>query len=197
MKFLFHYIISRLFRPAKDGKSQQWRMLRVMMIPNYDPDYTGSDDYLVRWIIIGTPYFSIYLHKIATPDSRPVLHDHPWTFVSFILRGGYDEVRLNKHTLNQYAKSVRFLNIMRRDDAHFIQRLHKGPAWTLVFTGRRRRTWGYWRRLPEIYNPSSRYSYSKPNSPQIARQSWYWTPFDRDVNAELYNRVMAERQEKK
>ena len=36
---------------------------------------------------------------------------------------------------------------MRRDDAHYIVRLDRTPTWTLVFVGKRRRTWGFWRPL--------------------------------------------------
>lgn len=35
--------------------------------------------------------FGAYLHHIDRPDPGFDLHDHPWPFVSIILRGGYTE----------------------------------------------------------------------------------------------------------
>lgn len=33
----------------------------------------------------------IYIHHIETPDPGTWLHDHPWTFWSYIISGGYHE----------------------------------------------------------------------------------------------------------
>lgn len=137
-------------------------------------------NYLERLRIIATPAFSIYLHRLGTPDSRPTLHDHPWSFLSIILRGGYRERRLNKHTMTVEIKHRRFINIMRRDDAHSIEKLDETPTWSLLFVGRRRRTWGYWRPGTYDLNISS-------------RGGWYWTPFDRDIHADEFDRIMAAR----
>lgn len=40
---------------------------------------------------IDLPRFGVYLHRIDAPDPGLDLHDHPWAFVSIILRGGYTE----------------------------------------------------------------------------------------------------------
>ena len=36
---------------------------------------------------------SVRIHHILSSDSDRVLHDHPWPFVTMILRGGYFEDR--------------------------------------------------------------------------------------------------------
>ena len=109
--------------------------------------------YLRRWRIVQTPWFAIYLHKIARSDKDRDLHDHPWSFVSLILRGGYDEVLDGAAswfptTANAWAKPVRrrwlSLSFRRATDAHRILRLHRTPTWTLVLTGPRRRDWGFY-----------------------------------------------------
>lgn len=46
--------------------------------------------YLTRWGF-RSKWFSVYLHKLDAPDPGTDLHDHPWPFVSIILRGGYVE----------------------------------------------------------------------------------------------------------
>jgi hypothetical protein len=137
------------------GRSPNWAIWEKFTIPNYStPD--AEDDYLVRWRIIQTPWFGIYLHRIETPDPRPTLHDHPWPFLAVVLRGGYDEMRRDTHDISgdwrgagndiaRYANPhvVRRVNLMRLDHLHWISRLHRTPTWTLVFVGRRSRIWGY------------------------------------------------------
>jgi hypothetical protein len=105
------------------------------------------------------------------------LHDHPWSFVSVILRGGYTEDRLDKHEMRVRQRHRRFVNVMRRDDAHSIVELDGDrPVWSLLFVGRRRRTWGYWRPVPDS-----------------TLRSRLWTPFDRDVHADEFDAALARR----
>lgn len=154
--------------------SKRWAVMERFEVPNFDDP---TKNYLERLRIIATPIFSIYLHRLGTPDSRPTLHDHPWCFVSFLVRGGYDEVRLNQHTKLPYRRSIRWVNVMRRDDAHYIERLHRTPSWSLLLVGTRRREWGYWRPISGT-----------------SRGAWYWTPFDRDVHADEFDKALAERE---
>lgn len=105
-----------------------------------DPD---GGLYLTRWRVIQTPWGSLYVHRIARPDWRPVLHDHPWSFVSFILRGGYTEVRFDPIALRLTTRRVRRLNVVRRHDAHYITALDRTPTWSVLLVGARRRHWGY------------------------------------------------------
>lgn len=48
--------------------------------------------YLKRLHVVQTPYFSICCHWIISPDQERDLHDHPVSFLSIILRGGYTDV---------------------------------------------------------------------------------------------------------
>lgn len=188
--------------------SKRWAIMERFEVPHFDRD---DELYLTRWRIISTPMASLYLHRIGTPDSRPTLHDHPWSFVSIILKGGYTEMRLDKHDHTTRRRFVRFVNVMRRDDAHYIERLHGGPVWSLLFVGRRRRTWGYWRpvatngRLPvEIFNTPGRLAHGGrvqlPAETAVRglvgitpRGQWYWTPFDRDQHADEFDKVVERR----
>jgi len=144
------------------------------------PSMVTEGDYLVRWRLIQTPWFALYLHKILTADV-PVYHDHPWSFFSIVLRGGYYEWRINKHNPEyDIVRHIKHVNIMRRDDAHYIQVLDRTPTWTLLLVGTRRRKWGFLRRVP----------------PQIIgrQQTWTWTPFDADENQERFTKAMERRQ---
>lgn len=130
-----------------NNRSPRWAFMEKFIIPDYDTDGI----YLVRWRIIQTPLFGIYLHKINTPDPRDTLHDHPYNFVSVILRGGYIEytVKPKEYSLWSYIVSrtqlhtVTRVNIKRATDLHYIHRLLRVPTWTLMFVGRRQREWGF------------------------------------------------------
>lgn len=161
---------------GQPGKSSPWAFMERFEIPNFDqPDV----DYLVRWRLVQTPWGSLYLHRMNTPDSRPTFHDHPWAFCSIVLRGGYWEQRLlGDKTVRR--RCVRRVNVMRRDDAHYVESLLRVPTWTFLFVGARRRTWGYWRPVSNIecLNDLSR---------------WTWTPFDRDEHQDEFDAIKAAR----
>lgn len=98
--------------------------------------------YMRRWFV-NTPLGSVRLHHIVTSD-EPAFHDHPWSFVSLVLRGWYvethhDGVRTHRRWLSLAFRSAREL--------HYISAVPPGGCWTLVLTGRRRRRWGFAHRL--------------------------------------------------
>lgn len=159
------------------GRSGRWAFMEKFMVPNYDDDGT----YLTRLRILQTPWFGIYLHRFDGPDPRPTLHDHPWPFLSLVLRGGYVERRLDPltFTVNEEHR-VRWVNRMRTHDAHAIMRLLRVPSWTLMLVGRRVRTWGYWEPWATsadgvIYGP------------------WRWTAFDRHHHAAEFDAALRRR----
>lgn len=188
--------------------TKRWALMERFEVPHFDRD---DEMYLTRWRIISTPFAALFLHRIGTPDSRPTLHDHPWSFVSILLRGGYTEIRLDKHTHQLRRRYVRFVNVMRRDDAHYIERIHGGPVWSLLLVGRRRRVWGYWR--PVLTNGRHPVVLSNERGKVVwggrqklpdetilrahlgmpGRGQWYWTPFDRDEHAEEFDAAAARR----
>jgi hypothetical protein len=141
------------------------------------PQYDGDDDYLTRLRILQTPWFGLYLHRFDGPDPRPTLHDHPWPFVSFVLRGGYVERRLNTLTMQvDENHRVRFVNRMPTHGAHAIMRLTRTPTWTFMVVGRRVRTWGYLE--PDVFSKSD---------------AWTWTEFDKHLHAHEFDAALARR----
>lgn len=164
--------VGRPFSQGRNGKSSPWAFMERFEIPAFDePDV----NYLTRWRIVQTPWCALYLHRMERPDSRPTLHDHPWSFVSIILRGGYTEERLNLQDRLPRRRIIRRVNVMRRDDAHYIAELHRPKVWSLLLVGKRRRTWGYW-------EPST-----------WAFGEWIWTEFDKHEHAAEFEKAMAAR----
>lgn len=100
--------------------------------------YFGGSVYMRRWKLISTPWFGVRLHNILRSDLDRELHDHPFTFCSIILRGGYFEHTVDGRKTWYAPGSV----IVRSGEA--LHRLElPAPAWTLVFRGSMRREWGY------------------------------------------------------
>lgn len=94
--------------------------------------------YVIRWraeTVLG----SVRLHHWLGPDDDRAFHDHPWWFVTLVLRGGYDD-ETPAGTERLRAGSVRFRPALHR---HTV-RPWPGGAWTILVTGPRSRSWGFW-----------------------------------------------------
>lgn len=56
----------------------------------------GPDDvYLIRYYVIRSKWFNVFLHQFLRSD-RDDLHDHPWHFATYLVRGAYSEVKWNE-----------------------------------------------------------------------------------------------------
>jgi len=126
--------------------SPRWAFVQWFDIPDARDI---SRVYLRRLRIIQTPWFGLLLHFIYTPDLDQDPHDHPFNFISVILRGGYTE-RVFKHVREHdfsyvRRRHLRFgVNVMPVRYAHQIDDMAPHTT-TLVFAGRRQRDWGFWR----------------------------------------------------
>lgn len=110
-----------------------------------------------RWRILSTPWFSIYIHGIYKADEDLHLHDHPWDYVSIVLKGFFTEKTLNYNFIKDEKGISAWRNASRNEDVigptriikrkaeqfHTIESLHGKSVYTLFFTGKRRREWGY------------------------------------------------------
>lgn len=126
-----------------------WRFMERVDIADVS---APTDVYLRRWYLLETPWFGLKLHHILRPDADRALHDHPWSFVALILRGGYTEETADVErgvswdgSLWQVERPTHrpwSLNVKRATDLHRIHVLH-GDCWTLVLNGPKRRKWGF------------------------------------------------------
>lgn len=145
MKFgWFAKAFTAICRPISwdDLDRSRWLVLRRV-----DIGKLGSL-YLRRYFLVRTPWFGIFVHLIARPDQDRDLHDHPWPFTTFVLCGGYYEVRSD----DPASLSSADVHCVRRfrshrfplSSAHRITYLLRDPTWTLVFTGAKVKEWGFW-----------------------------------------------------
>jgi hypothetical protein len=93
---------------------------------------------LTRYFLFQTRCVGLYLHCLHSSDEDRALHDHPWSFVTFLFHRGYHE-----HTPSGRFWRRRFSVLWR--PAEWQHRLEVSqPTWTLVLRLRRRREWGFW-----------------------------------------------------
>lgn len=138
----------------KDGSGSRWAFMQKFVIPDIaEPER----DYLVRWRLVQTPWFGIFLHKILMIDNDINLHDHPWNFVTWIIKGAYLEERDGK----QYSWDQGSIHKMSIGSFHKISHLWRVPTWSLVFVGPRKRQWGY--QTKDGWVPRSEYNWKYYN----------------------------------
>ncbi len=108
-----------------------------------------TEVYLARLNVLSTPWFGIKLHWINRPDQDRDLHDHPWSFLSILLWGNYDEVtpavfeKDGRWFSAQKTRRIRWFNFKRAPAAHRISRVSRRVV-TLVINGPKTRDWGFY-----------------------------------------------------
>jgi hypothetical protein len=137
--------LSRTFRVAA-------RVLAFLRVERVDI-HTRGDLYLTRWFLLGTSTSEgrrIYLHFFHRSDSDRALHDHPWPFTSLVLWPGYFEwtdepTRRICSIAIQRPTWYGPLSILRRRATwrHRVQLLPGRNCWTLVWVGKKERSWGF------------------------------------------------------
>lgn len=144
-------------------------MLILNVVCQRMPDFVvGADNpqgpYLRRWWLIPrNRVLNVYLHEFLRDDDDRALHDHPWPWLSVLLRGSYIEhtiaaggihhrtrrttgsVKLagpwRAHRVELERKVTRFI----ANDANEVVGVEDAPlpCWTLFVTGPRMRRWGF------------------------------------------------------
>lgn len=130
-------MLKRLLRGRKYKSGTGWCFWR----------WTDVDsEYILRLHVFKTPWFALCLHWINKPDAEKWLHDHPVSFLSCILRGGYTELRCTGEGIR--ARVHTWFNWVRasKADRHRIVRVRPNTL-TMCFMGPKTREWGF--HMPE------------------------------------------------
>lgn len=117
---------------------------------------------IVRYYILKLPFMEVYLHQFFESDDD-ILHNHPWSFLTLFLAGGYTEelARRKKRVLSAWRLVFR--------EASFKHRVlmadgNRGKTWTCVIAGRRGKIWSFFDRYsgekmtPEEYAVQRKYT---------------------------------------
>ena len=99
------------------------------------PDYDKAEPFMVRYYLLFRKRpkwfpFNILIHKILKSDLGD-LHDHYWSYITIILKGGYWETNEN----GTFWRGPGYIGFRKASDRHSL-RIPKGKsAWTLIFVG--------------------------------------------------------------
>ena len=120
--------------------------------------------YMRRWRLIDLPWFGVRIHHIVRSDHDREMHDHPFSFISFILRGGYYEHRPHakikgfildsdgKRWTDVKRHGAGSIVVRKAEDLHRLDlaiisesetHVEERGTWTFVLRGPRRREWGF------------------------------------------------------
>lgn len=132
---------------TKGKQSPNWAFWQRFMIP-----CENGEDYLFRLRILDTPWFGIYLHDIFEPDGDRDPHNHPWSFISIVLRGEYTE-KVHDEPGQEMAvgpdrsvlKSHRRFSVHRMNTEFAHRIVYAAPRLkTLIIRGKRQpKGWGF------------------------------------------------------
>lgn len=114
-------------------------LLRTLLshFERFDITNAAGDVFMRRYKILLTRWGNVYLHEILRSDEDRCLHDHPWSFVTIILWGGYRE----QMRLGTFWRRPGRLLVRPALTAHRIE--VDRPAWSLVVVGPKWRRWGF------------------------------------------------------
>lgn len=109
---------------------------------------------MVRWVA-ETPWFSVRLHHWLRSDDTRAHHDHPWDFVTLVVKGRYfdehsiDPVNAMGLTDVAVVEELRAPCLRYRHAAHrhAVRVVPTEHAWTILLTGPIVRRWGFWERV--------------------------------------------------
>jgi hypothetical protein len=112
-------------------------------------EFIGNQEcpYMERWLLqLGK--FSLRLHHWIASDDDRHLHDHPWWFITFVLKGGYTDVydpRFEMGSDRRYKDRLKRGSLRYRPahHTHTVQ-VNEGGCWTFLLTGPKIRDWGFW-----------------------------------------------------
>jgi len=163
---IFEYIADRLIARAKrtpyshiingvgltQNPDEADYMERYWLFNPYESSAGGKP---IKWLP------SVRIHRIKKSDDDRALHDHPWRFVTVILKGGYYEVRPvygDRYTEQETGCPLRLQGVIRHETkwhgpGSILIRSHKdfhrlvvpegGEAWTMFTTGKYLHKWGF------------------------------------------------------
>lgn len=128
--------------------------------------YFHLEGYMERWWFFRTPFLRARVHHILRSDRDRHLHDHPWWYISIILKGSYTEVmplRFADEPPELQGEDYRHGDMLQRDTygpgsirfrrGSTFHRLEVQPGesvWTLFIIGPKRRDWGFMTEIGKI-----------------------------------------------
>src|SRR5882672_9952016 len=95
----------------------------------------GED--FIRYTLVHTPWITAYLHRLEALTAHPECHDHPWSFIAVILKGGYNEYHNGQWTWRGPG------SLLYRPATWTHNVVTKGVSWSVIITGPKNREWEF------------------------------------------------------
>lgn len=130
---------------GKNATQIMWkRMVRVLHRVHHSFKFAWNEKlglpecpYVIRWRF-ETPVGSLRVHHWLSHDDDRAFHDHPWWFITFVIKGAYSDVSPGRVDYLR-AGSIRYRPALHQHT------VYPGTGcWTLLITGRPLRKWGFW-----------------------------------------------------
>ena len=107
------------------------------------PDYRTAEPFVIRYYLFlrRRPKwfpFNIFVHKLLKSDLGD-LHDHYWTYITVILKGGYWETTKK----GVFWRKPGYIGFRKYNYLHSIKLPENKYAWTLLFVGPKRKEKSY------------------------------------------------------
>lgn len=101
----------------------------------------GTDDkpYMTRIYVINNKWFGIKIHFWHRPDADREFHDHPWDFLTLVIKGQYAEQR--PHDGVSFRDAGRWA-FRKATDLHKVVGVAPGTV-SIVINGRKKNDWGF------------------------------------------------------
>lgn len=109
------------------------------LFPHEDLGWKEINETFIRYTLLKTPWFRVYVHNLIAPEVSTACHSHPWSFVAIILKGGYMEYTEETNWQIRMPGDVLF---RPASWTHNVSTSQQG-MWSLVFTGPKRHEWGF------------------------------------------------------
>lgn len=96
-------------------------------------DYNSLPNFLIRKTLLRIGRLHIRSHNILSEDKSPYVHNHPFYYISIILKGGYTEQLLEGNTIKEIKHRVGSIIYRIPKNFHRIKSID-GPTRTLFLT---------------------------------------------------------------
>ena len=150
----------------------------------YDPK--TDEPYLIRYYLlfkdrdkdsnINFP-FNIFVHKFLKSDTEE-MHDHPWSYFTFLLSGGYYEYVNDPdiNTIIRYNRKPYFFKKFNETHTHRVE-LKKDcngneiPCWSLFIAMRKKQSWGFYEEIDNelVWKKAEEYKSQFKNKDNIVK----------------------------
>lgn len=137
-----------------------WICIKTGRVFNITGTGGAEDVYLIRYYVVKSSWFNIFIHIFLRSD-RDDMHDHPWNFGTYVVRGSYREEVPNPEDAKPGVWTPTIQTNLRgtihaRWATRKAEQLHRVKldkelkfsekdqgTMTICFTGRTRRDWGF------------------------------------------------------